>query len=268
MSDRQLTTFPSLTGYEQAAALLEGERIPFERIVAPAWLSKVAVPAIVVDREGRSRWADACDGIIACSGWVEYRRFRKPNPYPSSEEPGMDVFSNAAITVLQPCVADDTKIRFVAGTTGDIAQAMPYLNAVMPHVSYSPQAQTVTYMEQHRMIVLYSSRITVAKADDIMDAWLCLERIRRQVNRTWEQRDKLVPRYETRKKPPALEIFKRLPGTNCGLCGEMTCMTFALRLWSGAVELSSCSPVFEPRNRELKDALAEICAGLGISIED
>ena len=50
------------------------------------------------------------------------------------------------------------------------------------------------------------------------------------------------------KKPPALEILKRLPGTNCGRCGEMTCMAFALRVWAAEANESITESDF-PLNR-------------------
>jgi ArsR family metal-binding transcriptional regulator len=41
-------------------------------------------------------------------------------------------------------------------------------------------------------------------------------------------------------------------------------MAFALKLWSGQVSLSNCKPAFEGTHTHLKEALFEICAGLGI----
>ena len=166
---------------------------------------------------------------------------------------------------LSPCVADETKIRLVAHIEGDLALALPFLNAVMPQASYLPRAETLTYLDGHRMVALYARRMTIAKADDIVDAWVTLDRIRRQVEDTWSRRASIEPSFETRKRPPALEIYKRLPGTNCGLCGEMTCMAFALRLWSGQVSVRACAPAFEPGNDDLRDALLEIVAGMGLA---
>jgi len=266
MSDRQLTTFPDRNEYEQAVALLDRLGVSYGIIEPPGWLARVSAPALVMGHESRNRWSEACGGRIPSSGWVEYRPAARTIEEAEAEEFADDIFGAASITVLQPGVADDTKLRFVARLGGNIEPAMPYLNAVMQQASYSQQAQTLTHMEQYRMIVLYPRKITVAKADDIWDCWLTLEEIRRRTNRAWAARSSVRPCYETRKKPPALEIFKRLLGTNCGRCGEMTCMAFALRLWSGEVEIGACSPVFEPQNRELKDALVEICAGLGIGI--
>jgi len=144
---------------------------------------------------------------------------------------------------------------------------LPYLNTIMPQASYTPAADMLTYMDGHRMVVLYPKRITIAKADEIVDAWLILEGIRRLAEEIWATRDAIEPSYETRKRPPALEIWKRLPGTNCRLCGELTCMAFAARVWAGRVSLRQCSPVFAPEQQARRMALVEICAGLGISDE-
>jgi ArsR family metal-binding transcriptional regulator len=67
-----------------------------------------------------------------------------------------------------------------------------------------------------------------------------------------------------REKPPALEIFKRLPRTNCRACGELTCLAFAVKLWSGGGQLSQCRPVFAGDFAHLRPALLEICRGLGV----
>ena len=60
----------------------------------------------------------------------------------------------------------------------------------------------------------------------------------------------------------ALEIFKRLPKTNCRVCGEATCLAFAVRVQMGELPASKCTPVFQGALRHLKDALVEICMGV------
>ncbi|MBC8387339.1 MAG: acetyl-CoA decarbonylase/synthase complex subunit gamma, partial [Actinobacteria bacterium] len=50
-----------------------------------------------------------------------------------------------------------------------------------------------------------------------------------------------------------LEIFKKLPKTNCKDCGFPTCLAFAMQLAAGKVELGKCPHVSE----EAKEALSE-----------
>lgn len=90
-----------------------------------------------------------------------------------------------------------------------------------------------------------------------------LESIRRRANEIWARRTEIEPSYERREKPPALEIYKRLPKTNCGTCGQKTCLAFAVAVYMGNVPVAKCRPVFGGQFSHLKDALIEICAGLG-----
>jgi len=200
-----------------------------------------------------------------CSGWVEYRPARIA--ILAEEPPGFeeDVFGQAAVMVLAPCVADVSRIRLIAHISGDLTEVFPYLNTEMKQASYNRHAPTLTYMDEYRMISLYPRRITVAKADELVDAWRTLETIRRRVNEAWARRASIAPSYEMREKPPALEILKRLPRTNCRACGEPTCLAFAVKVWQGRALPSECGPVFTGGHAGLKDALVEICKGLGVS---
>ena len=259
------TTAATRAELERIARALDACGFEHRRIEPAPALARVAVPALVTSREARMRLAERAPALVF-AGWVEYR----PAPVSMPEGPEPEAgpcFESGAIAVLQPCVADDTKIRLVAHLAGDLGPVLPYLNAVMQTASNTPAGDTLTYMEGHCMVVVYPRRITIAKADEIVDGWLTLERIRRMAEQTWANRDGIEPCYETRKKPPALEIFKRLPGTNCGLCGEMTCMAFALRLWAGEVGIRQCTPVFLPEQDERRAALQEICAGLGVAVD-
>jgi len=50
-----------------------------------------------------------------------------------------------------------------------------------------------------------------------------------------------------------LEIFKKLPKTNCKECGFPTCLAFAMQLAAGKVELEKCPHISD----EVKEALSE-----------
>jgi hypothetical protein len=46
-----------------------------------------------------------------------------------------------------------------------------------------------------------------------------------------------------------IEIYKKLPGTNCGECGEATCMAFALKVQSAQRKMLEC-PYVKQENEE------------------
>ena len=104
-------------------------------------------------------------------------------------------------------------------------------------------------------------RVMIAKATDIVDAWLVLEGIRARAVSVWADRDRITPCLEPRSKAPALEIWKRLPRTNCGECGESTCLAFSVRVWMGEIGLQGCRPVFEGPLGYLREDLIATAAG-------
>ena len=264
-ADLFATTFPSREELNRAVTVLETIGAAYERIEPSPALSLVALPALVMSREVRGRLEEEAPTIIF-SGWVDYRVPRTVMPDgPLPEEEGV-CFQRAAIMLLSPCVADETRIRIIAHLEGDLGPVLPYLNAVIPQASYTPAAETLTFMEGYRMIALYRQRITIAKADEIIDVWRTLEDIRQLAEQTWRDRNQIEPSFEIRIKPPAIEIFKRLPRTSCGRCGELTCLAFAVRVWSGDVSVRTCLPVFQEGGnfQQLREALLEICAGMGI----
>jgi len=263
VSVQQVTTFARQAEFEKAKARLDALSLPYEVIEPQPGFAKVGVPALVADTEARAALTGAgADGSF-CAGWVDYRppRIAPPREPPRGFEE--DVFGEAAVVVLAPCVADPTKIRLIAHTSRDMSQAFPYMNAEMREACYNAKGPTFTFMDGYRMISLYPQRMAVAKADEIVDGWRTLEMIRCRVNDAWARRARLEPCFEMRERPPALEIFKRLPKTNCRACGEATCLAFAVRVQMGELPVSKCTPVFQGEFGYLKDALVEICMGVG-----
>jgi len=258
-----ITTFPSREEWRKAQALLGARALAYEAVSPDPGYAKVGTPALVVSTEGRAALTDGTGDPIMCAGFVDYRPAGMPVPAEPPRGFEEDVLGEAAIVVLAPCVADSTKIRLIAHTSGDMAQAFPYMNAEMREASYNAKGPTFTFMVGYRMISMYPQRIAVAKADEIVDGWRTLEMIRCRVNDAWARRAQIEPCYEMREKPPALEIFKRLPKTNCRACGELTCLAFAVRVWMGELPASKCLPVFQGEFGHLRDALVEICMGLG-----
>jgi ArsR family metal-binding transcriptional regulator len=259
-----ITTFPQRGEFHRAKARLDRMRLPYEVVAAEPGYVHVGTAGLVVSPETRGALMAGGIDEFVCSGWVEYHPPRIAVPTEEAPVFAEDAFGQAAIMVLAPCVADVTKIRLIAHISGDLTEVFPYLNAEMKQASYNRQAPTFTFMDGYRMVSLYPRRITVAKADELVDGWRTLEAIRRRLNETWARRAAIAPSYEMREKPPALEIFKRLPRTNCRACGEATCLAFAVKVWQGGALPKACAPVFAGEYGHLKDALLEICKGLGV----
>ena len=258
-----VTTFPAAREFQRALARLDALGLPHEATTAAPGYALVGSGAVVVEDEARMELESRGGADFVTSGWTDWHAepWRVPGDPP--REFAEPVFRSCAVMVLAPCVADGTKIRVTAHLAGDLAPVFPYMNAEMTWASYNPNGPNFTYLDGTRMVALYPARITIAKADGIVDAWRILDGIRVRANDAWARRAEIEPSWEIREKPPALEIFRRLPRTNCRACGEATCLAFAAKVWMGPARPSGCVPVFEGAFGELKDALVDICRALG-----
>jgi ArsR family metal-binding transcriptional regulator len=262
-----LVAFPKKSEYEKMRTRLDTISLPYEVVDLGPGYGLVGTPAIAMEQEVRSRLASNSLDDYVCSGWVEYRRAAIKIPHTVPQHFQKDIFGAASIMVVAPCIADQTKIRLIAHISSDMSEVFPYLNAEMRGACYNENGPMITFMDGYRMVTLYPQRIAIAKADEIVDGWRTLEKIRCCVNDVYARRDSIKPLYIIRKKPPALEIYKRLPGTNCGGCGQKTCMAFALTLWNGNAKPFLCKPIFEGNYTSLKDAFLEICTGIGVTAD-
>lgn len=55
-----------------------------------------------------------------------------------------------------------------------------------------------------------------------------------------------------------MQVYPYLPKTNCGKCGEVSCMAFAVKLINREVTLEQCLPLFEPENKKLLKTLTDL----------
>lgn len=203
--DLLVTTFPILAAFQQVSVVLNSIGAVYKRIDPSPPLSLVAIPALVMTRETRAALQSAMPDI-SCSGWVEYQiatSTMPDGPAPKETEQS-GCFRRAAIIVLRPCIADYKKIRLIAHVEGDLGPVFPYLKIVLPQASYTPTADKLNFMDGNRMIELNPKRITITMAEEIVDAWLTLERIRFLSVQTWNDRDIISPSFETRERPLTL----------------------------------------------------------------
>jgi len=264
-TDSVLIVYPQEQFVAQAIERFEVEGLSFETIEPPTHLLDVACPAVKVSRSlfGEVQEVSREERLFHI-GIVDWRP-----PAPDADrleradvEGGPLLLETVQITFIAACMADDTKLRFIAQFDRDISEVMPYLNATVKGAVYTPGIPTLGIQQGHRMVTLYGTRLAVGKTDEIVDTWRTMAWVKDLVNRTWIDRDSIEPCMEERAKPQPLEIFKRLPGTNCRDCGEPTCMAFAARLSRGEAALGECPHIYLAECEEKRTALLTLFPGL------
>jgi ArsR family metal-binding transcriptional regulator len=264
-TDSILIVYPQERHALQAIERFGAYGLSFETIEPPAHMRDVACPAVKVSRSlfGRIQEVSKENGLFHL-GVVDWRP-----PAPDAERleratiaDGPLLLETVQITFIAACMADDTKLRFIAQFDKDISEVMPYLNATVKGAVYTPNIPTLGFQHGYRMVTLYGTRLAVGKTDEIMDTWRTMAWVKDLVNETWSRRDAIEPCMEERAKPQPLEIFKRLPGTNCRDCGEPSCMAFAARLSRGEADLTGCPHMYLPEYEPKRAALLTLFPGL------
>jgi len=156
-----------------------------------------------------------------------------------------------------PCDPGAETWSAIARLKVDIGDVLPYLNATLRGAVYTRAAKALTWKKGGRSTAFHPYKIAAANLEDRAEAEKVIRGLIKLVNRTWERRDEIQPDFETHRRPTPMALFKLLPGTNCGQCGQPTCFTYALKLVAGQRELEDCPPLLKP---EFAEQLAQLRA--------
>lgn len=167
------------------------------------------------------------------------------------EKYDLDVFT-------PPCEPGAERYAARARLTADISEILPYLNATLRGAVYLPEAQALTWKKGGHNVAFHAYEIATSNVEDRDGAEKEIKGLIDLVNRTWERRAEINPSYETRQRPNPMAVYKLLPQTNCRLCGEPTCYTFAIKLVASQKQISDCPPLFEAQYAERLVALQAI----------
>ncbi len=129
----------------------------------------------------------------------------------------------------------------------DLSPLLPYLNAVTKVVFFDPEEPVIVFRFEGRKVAVRKGDVRISGVSDLEEGKQVKAHVEAFLEDLWKRREMLTPRYEARKMPSALEIYRHLPQTNCGLCGELSCLAFAVKLAEQEGELSACLPLEEER---------------------
>lgn len=72
---------------------------------------------------------------------------------------------------IEPCTAEEGKIRLRAALSDDVTPVMPYLGTVVRTAEYNPSGPSVTLKRRLKVIGLHPREVTVTKLENTTDAW-------------------------------------------------------------------------------------------------
>ncbi|ADL59317.1 MULTISPECIES: (Fe-S)-binding protein [Methanothermobacter] len=161
---------------------------------------------------------------------------------------------------VKPCIASEGKIRVLMELDSEIGDIIPLLANMYPPgaVNYVKKKNILTLTIYDRLISLYpSGKVSMNKNHDVEEAFDIIRRIMERINQAFEAYMRGVRGRDVESIGP-LDIQRCLPGSNCGECGESTCMAFAMKLLNGEQKLDNCYPLKEPWMQENVQCLEKL----------
>lgn len=143
-------------------------------------------------------------------------------------------------------MADHSKLKAITEADCDLAYLLPYLNAEVKHADYKPGS--ISFKKGMIGFTIMNRNINITKFDNMTHLYELLDWVKELLNGIDSRKDEITPCYNVLKHPAPTEIYQLLPKTNCGRCGERSCLAFAGKLSRMNADLEQCVPMFDAPN--------------------
>ena len=151
----------------------------------------------------------------------------------------------AEIRQLLPCIADSSKFRVIANMAPPLGGILKILEPIFPRGNYLDRKDSLIVKSGEIITTIYGSgKISMRMVKNEDEAKEELESLKNIINEAILKGVVPAPREKIRVE--LMDIYKYLPQTNCGKCGEQGCYSFAIKLMAGHVTLEKCTPLKEP----------------------
>jgi len=128
----------------------------------------------------------------------------------------------------------------------DLSPLFPYINASYEEAKYFDTPEHIQFVFNHVLCTLYPFEIIAAALYDENGACLFGEQFLVYLNEIHQNRQAIKPDYKTIVHLSPIDIYKLLPRTNCGKCGQESCLAFAAAVSKDKATPANCPNFAEP----------------------
>lgn len=261
-----IIVFPDHKSFDRATEVLAAVKTPFDQIDTPAFCADIVAPGVRVtgpvqeiSRELRSQ------GITIC-GVLPYRPFLRDIPAGGPADPQWKtICGELYLSAVKPSLTDPLKLRLEVTTEKSLTSIIPIMARLIRGGAYRYEVPILVFEEEHRLLAVSSNEIVISRADDLLDGWIMLRCMIQLLLSAWDHRQRLHPETEPRNGIGAIEMFKRLPGTNCGKCPYGNCMEFAMMLFRGKCRMEQCSRLLQDEGKARLESLRWLLRAVGLA---
>jgi ArsR family metal-binding transcriptional regulator len=248
--------FPNQHSFDLAFQVVGTVNFGLAALEPPEFCRGLAPPSIVVSGGAKGFWDELQARRIPVSGMVAYQVFGKEVPEaPPPDGRWREILGDLTITTVRPSLTDPLKLRIEIALSKNLGSIIPIMARLIRGGAYRSEGPILAFEEEHRLICMSPDRLVFSRIDDLLDMWIMLRCTVDLVVAAWERRLSLKPDSGSRQGVGAIEIFKRLPATNCQRCNNPNCMEFATGLLTGRCTVDQCAPLMEAQPQYLESLL-------------
>ena len=155
----------------------------------------------------------------------------------------MKYLDSITLTKTLPCLAEPGRIIVIGKPNRLLDEVLPYIATLPGIIAWDPETLTLTFRRPHGFMTLYPDKVTITQVVDSTEGLQLFDALKDAINATWEKRAGLSAATERKHAPRHLDIWKLLPRSNCGLCGEATCLAFAVCVVQQKRLVTECLPL-------------------------
>ena len=153
----------------------------------------------------------------------------------------------------------------------DLSILFAYINSAVHGAVYHEKPHCIKFSYKNRVVILHPDEIVSGPFLHRKDALQFIPEIIEFLNDMYKQRAFIEPNYKMKRYVPVLDIYRLLPGTNCGTCRYPTCMAFAAAVSKGDVFPDTCPSISNPISEKLvypiRDGEGNLVSTVAIDID-
>ncbi|MBI5251570.1 MAG: hypothetical protein HY912_18930 [Desulfomonile tiedjei] len=263
----QIIIFPDQAAFQSGLEVLLAAKVSAEPLDPPDFCLGLSATSILVTGMSTDIFRTLESHGVSVSGIVPHGVFRRdvPDAGPPDSK-WREILGEFHIASIKPSFTDPTRFRVECVAERSLDPLIPFMARFIRGGAFDPEGPVLAFDEDHRLVSFWDRRIVICRADDLLDAWILVRSAIELIIQAWERRDALTPEKKARLGIGSIEIFKRLPATNCGLCGHQGCMEFSLALLTGRSGLEKCPQMKE--KSEYRASLEWLMRAVGLIPRD
>lgn len=264
-----IIVFPDHDSFERGTEVLAAVQTPFAPIDIPGFCEGMVAPAVRVSGAVHEIAQELLSQGVTISGVLPYRPFLRDLPVGGPPDPmWRTVLGSLNLVSVRPSITDPLKLRLEVIPEKSLTSLIPFMARLIRGGAYRYEVPVLVFEEEHRLLAVSATGIVICRADDLLDGWIMLRCMVELILSAWDHRHRLHPETEPRNGIGAIEMFKRLPGTNCGKCPYGNCMEFAMMLFRGKCRMEQCARLLEEDGATRRESLHWLLRAIGLAPQE